>query len=49
MASVLDPGLEEVQQAADRALEIFERMGARPFLERLGATMSRVRDASTVA
>ena len=41
MASVLDPGLEEVRQAAARARDIFEQMGAKPFLERLEASMSR--------
>ena len=42
MASVLGPDLADVQRAAERAREIFGRMGARPFLERLEGLMSRV-------
>ena len=41
MAMILGPDSEEVRQAADRARDIFERLGATPFLERLEASMSR--------
>jgi len=41
MASVFGPDHEEVRQAAERARDIFGRMGAAPFLERLEATLSR--------
>jgi tetratricopeptide (TPR) repeat protein len=48
MASVLDPGLDEVRQAAERARGILERMGAKPYRARLDASMARAADASTV-
>jgi len=45
---VLDPGLDEVGQAAARAREILERMGAKPYLARLEASMARAAGAPTV-
>jgi class 3 adenylate cyclase/tetratricopeptide (TPR) repeat protein len=41
MVSVLDPELDEVRRAAERGIEVFERMGATPFLARLEASMAR--------
>jgi hypothetical protein len=42
MATILGPEHEEVRQAAERARDIFGRMGAKPFLERLEALTARV-------
>jgi class 3 adenylate cyclase/tetratricopeptide (TPR) repeat protein len=41
MATFLDPSEPEVRAAADAAREIFTRLGARPFLERLDAAIGR--------
>jgi hypothetical protein len=41
MAAILGPDREEVRQAADRAREILGRMGAKPYLDRLEASMAR--------
>ena len=41
MATILGPDAEGVRQAAARARDIFVRLGATPFLERLEAAMSR--------
>ncbi|HEY8869717.1 MAG TPA: adenylate/guanylate cyclase domain-containing protein [Candidatus Limnocylindrales bacterium] len=41
MATFLDPSEPEVRAAADAAREIFARLGARPFLERLDAAVGR--------
>ena len=43
MATVLDPSLPEVRSAAALARELLARLGARPYLERLDAAMSRPR------
>ena len=48
MASVLDPDLDEVRHAAERAREILERMGAKPYLARLEASISRPSTLSAV-
>jgi class 3 adenylate cyclase/tetratricopeptide (TPR) repeat protein len=41
MASVLDPRLPEVVAAAAAAREVLEKLGARPFLDRLDMALSR--------
>jgi hypothetical protein len=41
MATLLDPSLPEVQAAADGARATLARLGAKPYLERLEAAMSR--------
>ena len=41
MATLLDPALPEVRAAAAGARETLVRLGARPFLDRLNAAMSR--------
>ena len=41
MATLLDPTTPEVQAAAETAREIFGRLGARPFLERLESALLR--------
>jgi hypothetical protein len=38
MATVLDRSEPDVAAAIDRSIEIFERLRARPFLERLAAS-----------
>jgi class 3 adenylate cyclase/tetratricopeptide (TPR) repeat protein len=41
MAVLLDPSLPEVRTAADSAREILTRLGARPFIEKLDAALTR--------
>jgi hypothetical protein len=41
MATLLDPGLPEVQAAAETAREVFGRLGAGPFLDRLESALDR--------
>ena len=42
MAIVFDPTIPEVHAAAMEARVIFERLGARPYLERLNAALGTV-------
>lgn len=47
MATLLNPALPEVQTAAASAREIFGRLGARPFLERLDVELARTASLPT--
>ena len=49
VATLLDPAEPEVRAAAERAREILVRLEARPFIERLDATMTRGSATRSVA
>jgi hypothetical protein len=41
MVTVLDPSTPEVRAAAESTRAILERLGAKPYLERLNAALAR--------
>ena len=45
MLTLLGPNLPETRAAADEARAVFERVAARPYLERLDATIDASRTA----